>query len=84
MNTNEATIDSARLSEEELQQITGYSAPLRQLNVLHMRGFVRAYRARDGRVILERPHYLAVCRGEFSNDRGQPQPSVNIAFLKRA
>lgn len=72
------------LNEQELQQITGYTAPLRQLNVLHLRGFVRAYRARDGRVILERAHYLAVCRGEFSTGRVDVQPSVNVAFLKRA
>ena len=75
---------STTLNEQELQQITGYTAPLRQLNVLHLRGFVRAYRARDGRVILERAHYLAVCRGEFSNSRIEAQPSVNVSFLKRA
>lgn len=72
------------LNEQELQQITGYTAPLRQLNVLHLRGFVRAYRARDGRVILERAHYLALCRGEFSSGRVDAPPSVNVAFLKRA
>lgn len=72
------------LNEQELQQITGYSAPLRQLNVLHLRRFVRTYRARDGRVILERAHYLAVCCGEFSNSRIDIQPSVNVSFLKRA
>ncbi len=74
---------NATLSEEELEQITGYSAPMYQLNALHKRGFVRAYRTRHGRVILERPHYLAVCRGEFSSDKSQSQSSVNTAFLKR-
>jgi hypothetical protein len=77
--------DQAILSSEELAQITGYASPLRQLDMLHRRGFVRAYRARDGRIILERPHYLAVCRGEFAGDKpAQAAPSVNVAFLKRA
>ena len=76
--------ETAVLSTEELQQITGYAAPLRQLDVLHKRGFVRAYRARDGRIILERPHYLAVCRGEFAAEQtALPVSAVNIAFLKR-
>lgn len=80
-----ATLEMAVLSDEELQQITGYTTPLRQLDVLHKRGFTRAYRARDGRIILERPHYLAVCRGEFAGEQAnQPVSSVNVAFLKRA
>jgi hypothetical protein len=80
-----AMLEKAVLSEEELQQITGYTTPLRQLDVLHKRGFTRAYRARDGRIVLERPHYLAVCRGEFSGDRATTvASSVNVAFLKRA
>ena len=79
-----AILETAVLTEDELRQITGYTTPLRQLDVLHKRGFIRAYRARDGRIILERPHYLAVCRGEFSTDRVPvAAPSVNVAFLKR-
>ena len=53
------------LTALELQAITGYVRPLKQLEVLHQRGFTRAYRASNGRIILERPHYDAVCRGEF-------------------
>lgn len=76
--------ECAILSADELWQITGYTTPLRQLDVLHKRGFVRAYRARDGRIILERPHYLAVCRGEFAMERSaNMQPAVNLSFIRR-
>lgn len=48
------------LSPAELEQITGgYTRPKDQLRVLMMRGFWRAHRGRDGRVILERGHYEA-------------------------
>jgi Domain of unknown function (DUF4224) len=72
------------LDDAELQEITGYISKSQQLNVLHSRGFDRAYRARNGKVILERPHYLAVCRGEFAAGKMTSQPSVNTSFLKRA
>ena len=76
--------ECAILSADELWQITGYTTPLRQLDVLHKRGFVRAYRARDGRIILERPHYLAVCRGEFAMERSaNTQSAVNLSFIRR-
>lgn len=75
---------SAILSEKELIEITGYSSPNQQLNVLHQRGFVRAFRSRHGNVILERPHFQAVCRGEFGSKdlvlaRGA---GVNLSFMK--
>lgn len=77
--------EAVTLSPKELEQITGYAAPLRQLHVLHQRGFVRAYRSRNGQVVLERPHYLAVCRGEFMQLAPAPHhlPSVNLDFLKQ-
>jgi hypothetical protein len=71
------------LTAREIESLTGYAAPGKQLCALHAAGYVRARRGRHGEVILEKAHYHAVCRGEFSKDRGQPQPSVNIAFLKR-
>jgi hypothetical protein len=53
--------------------------PTKQLNVLHARGFVRAYIGRHG-VILERAHYEAVSRGELQ----APRRAANLAFLKQA
>ena len=55
---------SAILSSEELVSLTGYRRPADQLAELHRQGFFRARRSpSDGSVILERPHYDAVCSG---------------------
>lgn len=77
---------TATLTERELIEITGYTSPNQQLDVLHKRGFIRAFRSRKGNVILERPHYQAVCRGEFGGkDQSQIRGSgVNLAFMKPA
>jgi len=76
--------EQVTLSPKELEQITGYATPLKQLNVLHKRGFVRAYRARTGQIVLERQHYFAVCRGEFAQlPQSFNRSSVNLDFLKR-
>ncbi len=76
--------DQVTLSAAELQEITGYALASRQLNILHQRGFVRAYRSRSGRIVLERSHYLAVCRGEFASQSNTLNaPAVNLAFLKQ-
>ncbi len=72
------------LSEQELEAITGYRTPSRQLQTLHARGFSRAYRNRQGKVVLERPHYDAVCRGEFGHGTQPARAAVNTSFLKRA
>lgn len=69
-----------KLSEAELFAITGYELPCKQLNVLHGRGFHRAYIARKGGVVLERAHYEAVCRGESE----KPRKTANITFLRAA
>lgn len=50
----------AVLSPAELVTLTGYRRGAEQLAELHRRGFHRAYRNRAGKVVLERPHYLAV------------------------
>ena len=50
------------LQPSEIVQLTGYEQPCKQLSVLHKRGFIRAFIGRKG-VVLERPHFEAVCRG---------------------
>lgn len=73
------------LSFDEIVDLTDYTSPLKQLNVLHERGFVRAYIRRDRTVALEREHYNAVCRGEWRPEQKQAAASaVNVGFLKRA
>lgn len=60
------------LGYTELVKLTRYARPGDQLRELHKRGFHRAYRARDGSVVLERPHYEAVCSGGAPSRR-EPQ-----------
>lgn len=50
------------LTYAELAALTGYKRAADQLRELHARGFSRAY-VRAGVVVLERPHFEAVCRG---------------------
>lgn len=53
-----------RLTPAEIQEIAGgLTQQRRQLTELHARGFWRARLGRDGQVVLERAHYLAVCAG---------------------
>lgn len=55
---------SAILEPAELVRLTGYKRPTDQLAELRRQGFYRARRSpSDGTVILERPHYDAVCSG---------------------
>lgn len=55
---------SAILEPNELQALTGYRRPADQLAELLRQGFYRARRSpSDGTIILERPHYDAVCAG---------------------
>lgn len=49
------------LTPAELAEVTRCKRPGDQLDVLHRRGFHRAWRAKDGSVVLERAHYEAVC-----------------------
>lgn len=52
------------LTVDELLAITGYQRPGDQLSELHRQGFHRARRSPvSGRIILERPHFDAVCVG---------------------
>ena len=69
------------LSPSELAELTGYEQPCRQLDVLHKRGFSRAFIGRKG-VILERVHYEAVSRGATGNAIDKPAVKVaNLAFF---
>ena len=52
------------LDAEELESVTGYKTPKRQVKELRRQGFYRARIAVAGNVILERAHYDAVCAGE--------------------
>jgi hypothetical protein len=68
------------LNYAELQALTGYDQPCKQLATLKARGFHRAYIARKGGVVLERTHYEAVTQGQ-AQQASQPK-SANLAFLK--
>lgn len=44
------------LSGEDIEALTGYAAATKQLQVLHNRGFHRAFINRRGVVVVERAH----------------------------
>lgn len=71
------------IPREQIERMTGYVLPCKQLEALHQRGFVRAYRNRRGEVILEQSHYDAVTRGQFGT-QAPAKPAVNLAFLRKA
>lgn len=76
------------LSPEELQALTGYKRPVDQLPKLQEMGFVRAFRTRAGRIILERSHYDAVTEGRFGPEQREEAPRQKaqpnrVAFLAR-
>lgn len=68
------------LTPAELEALTGYRQPSPQIAELKRQGFWRARRAVTGRVIVERSHYEAVCRGE----QGQPAPKVRQPAVRMA
>ena len=73
------------LSESEIYELTGgLTKPRCQVKRLHEHGFARA-RLERGRVILERAHFEAVCRGQFT---GAPKkgdtPRPVLKSLKKA
>ena len=76
------------LSAEELQALTGRSSkrPASQLGLLHKRGFHRAHINLGGRLVLERAHYDAVCRGEAgaAPERKRPQITPPRALMRTA
>ena len=67
------------LTLEELLAITGYRRPGDQLRELHRQGFHRARRSRvSGRIILERPHFDALCAGADQTH----EPKVRIPQVR--
>lgn len=66
---------SVVLSVGEIEELTHYKRATDQLRELHERGFSRAY-VRAGVVVLERPHFEAVCRGSIEKPRGRVTPPV--------
>jgi hypothetical protein len=75
------------LSADELQALTGRSSkrPAIQLEILQKRGFHRAHINAGGRLVLERAHYDAICRGETGPaERRRPQITPPRALLRVA
>lgn len=72
---------SITLTPDELEAITGYRLATKQLNVLHNRGFLRAYINRKGELVLERAHYEAVSRGEVLTKSGR---TANLSIFRNA
>lgn len=65
------------LTHDELVKLTGYTQHTKQLAELLRQGFFRARRSRiTGHVILERPHYEAVCRGQAQTQE-LPRPRLH-------
>lgn len=78
-------ISSVVLSALEIRSLTGYTSATKQLQVLHERGFIRAFRARDGQIILERRHFESVCEGAFSKEtriESNTKQVPNLAIFK--
>jgi len=70
------------LSRPELETLTGYKTPTRQLQVLRWRGFHRAYIGRHG-LILERVHYETVV-GERAVVASGTKKAANLSFMKKS
>lgn len=73
------------LTPDEIQLITGYTSPSKQLDVLHKRGYLRAFRSREGQIILERKHFESVCEGVFSQNTSRNHSttqSPNFSIFK--
>lgn len=70
---------SLNLTANELVEASGgYVRPADQLRALHERGFVRAWRRREGSgpVVLERAHYEAVTRGQYAQQPAANEPEA--------
>lgn len=75
-------MSTVTLAPDELEDITGYVIATKQLQVLHRRGFHRAFINRLGSVVLERAHYEAVTRGEV-RETAAPRRAANLSFLSK-
>jgi hypothetical protein len=67
------------VTEGEIQTLTGYKRPSRQVDELRRRGFHRARRNHAGQVILERAHYDAVCTGQAHRGTTDNAPQLRLA-----
>jgi|GEM_PF-2550391 hypothetical protein len=79
--TNSFTFDTIPvLPEVEIVAITGgYRRPSDQLAELRRQGFFRARISRlSGKVVLEREHYIAVCRGIAEPTAAPNRPKVRL------
>lgn len=72
------------LSQADVEALTGYENATKQLQVLHRRGYHRAFINRLGRVVLERAHYEAVARGEAQTPATTKTKTANLSFLRPA
>jgi hypothetical protein len=70
-------MNAVTLQPDELEHLTGYEQATKQLDVLHKRGFTRAFIGRRG-LVLERVHYEAVCRGQIDRPVAK---EVNLSFF---
>ena len=64
------------LSAMELESLTGYKQAGAQLAELKAQGFHRARRNAAGHVVLERPHFEAICRGTYGVEPGGDVPRL--------
>ncbi|MDP3164398.1 MAG: DUF4224 domain-containing protein [Hydrogenophaga sp.] len=71
------------LSADDVEALTGYANATKQLQVLHRRGYHRAFINRLGAVVLERAHYEAVATGEARAAKTTTK-SANLSFLRPA
>lgn len=75
--------EALTLSADELQAITGYTMPAKQVEELRRQGFWRARRNVAGAVVLERRHYEAVCSGATIQPADEG-PKLRQPTLRRA
>lgn len=73
------------LSESEIIGLTGYTQPKAQVEELRRQGFFRARKSpATGKVILEREHFNAVCRGDLPERSQRPQVRAPQPRLRAA
>ena len=80
----ELSMSTLIFTTEEVQSLTGYKRPSKQLAALHSQGFSRARLGAAGNVQLERLHYAAVCAGTFAKTIKQHAPKVRTPLTRKA
>lgn len=67
------------LTPDEIQALTGYRQPAKQLAELHRQGYWRARRAPiTARILVERAHYEAVARGQDTAPTANAKPTPKL------